>query len=256
MTSDEDQGASRAASFSDVTDRAAAGEPAPSVYGHGPARGIEVIVRDRPAGPVQTAPVTRRMRLLMVSQLFTAMALGFSASQISIAAAFVIPVATAVGSVLFFWLLVRHADASAQSKLQQLVSSGGTYWPKRGLFLGPLDDTTGIVGAGEFAAGRAYRKRGFAQCRLVLTDQAFVILSPAGRHANPVTCPLESLQRVVLFPAIEKRRMLTPYWSAWKAGRAVLSTREGKTATLDGFSPETLAKVLATLGANIVARHD
>jgi len=147
------------------------------------------------------------------------------------------------------WSAAGRARTSVADRLAWYDASGGAWMSKRGIFLGPFDERAGFTGSSEFGPPVS-RKRGWVDGYLVLTSASAGILTPDG-HRPILICPLEDLRCVELFAGTGRRTLVWPFWAAWKAGRVVLTSTDGHTATITGLPTKAIADLLVTLGAKV-----
>ncbi len=146
-------------------------------------------------------------------------------------------------------LILALTKKSVDRRVQKLDPSGAAFRTPGGVFLGPFDDHEGLAEAQTFG-GPQGRRRGAAEAYLVVTHLEIRLLSGAAKYGE-LSCPFSSLRSVDLFRGIRKHRAIEIPGSAWKAGRVILTTLDGRTATVSGIPTEPISHLLAILGANV-----
>jgi hypothetical protein len=154
--------------------------------------------------------------------------------------------------VIGVWIAGRISQARAERQLAPEREAGQAWISGLGHFHGPFSERSGLAGSERFGTP-AGREHGFVPTRLVLTRSGFEF-QRSSRGGAPLQCSLQTLRRVDTFPHVPGgplARFALLSRSAWKRGRLVLTTTEGRTATFVGTEVEPLTNLLAALGARL-----
>jgi len=248
MVSADDAFASGSAVASPRDERAR--HPAAS-QSHGPAATVAVVEHVEPIPPATAFRQgwTPARKAAVFTSIFGGFNVIFWGSQAGVAETLFLLFLVATFLVGLVAVIVALTRKAVERRVQRLDPSGTAILTPGGYFLGPFDNREGLADAHTFGGPQGLA-RGAAEAYLVITHLEIRVLSGAAKYGE-LSCPFSSLRSVELFRGIRKHRAIQIPGSAWKVGRVVLTTVDGRTATLAGIATEPISHLLASLGAPV-----
>jgi hypothetical protein len=139
--------------------------------------------------------------------------------------------------------LQRAARRKAVACVQATDPSPQTWVSRRAVLIGPFRDTTDLIG-GATLIPRSLNA-GVAGVYIGITHEGVTLI---GERSRQLTCLWQAIKSIELFRGPHERRVVVTRRALRQAGSMVLTTADGKTATIAGVSPEPLARALTQLG--------
>jgi hypothetical protein len=139
--------------------------------------------------------------------------------------------------------LQRAARRKAVACVRAADPSPQTWVSRRAVLIGPFRDTTGLIGGAALVPRGS--TAGVAGVYIGITQGGVTLI---GERSRQLTCLWQAIKEIELFRGPHERRVIVTRRALSQAGSMVLTTADGKTATIAGISPELLARALTQLG--------
>jgi hypothetical protein len=149
-----------------------------------------------------------------------------------------------------FWLLLRRGRKLGTEAGRILDPSGHGWTSPIGFFMGPFDDTAGVAGSASFGPAQN-RRRGAVGSSLLINETGLTIFRPQKQEPEHLACPVDALRSIDLFKGSEKDVALKTPGRAAKIGRVVITTNDGRAATVTGIPTAPISALMTSMGARV-----
>jgi len=144
--------------------------------------------------------------------------------------------------VVLIVYLQRVARRKAVACVQAADPSPQTWVSRRAVLIGPFRNATDLIGGATLIPRNP--NAGVAELYIGITHEGVILI---GERSRQLTCPWHEIKSIELFRGSHERSVVVTRRALRQAGSVVLTTADGKTATIAGISPEPLARALTQL---------
>jgi hypothetical protein len=145
--------------------------------------------------------------------------------------------------VLIVALIVYLQRAARRKAVACVQASPQTWVSRRAVLIGPFRDTTDLIGGAALVPRSP--NAGEAGVYIGITYEGVTLI---GERSRQLTCLWPAIKSIELFRGPHERRVVVTRRALRQAGSMVLTTADGKTATIAGISPEPLVRALTQVG--------